>query len=83
MKQEQLSIAVPNPDSVKTSKPFIPYKYNNRIELKKLKMEKYFTKALVELRSWGFSEEEVNICTNITAAVEKISVRHNSMPAYR
>ena len=36
-KGQQQVIAVPNPDSDNISKPFIPGKYNNSIELNKLK----------------------------------------------
>ena len=66
-----------------TAKPFITYKYNNRINLKNLKRIKYFIKALLELRAQGFSEEEVSICANITAAVEKLIVCHKALPMYR
>ena len=58
MKQQKQSLAVPNSYNVKPAKPFIPDKYNNNIELKKLKRVNYFTIALLELRSWGFSENE-------------------------
>ena len=37
MKQQQQGLAVPNSDSVNPAKSFIPDKYNNRTELKKLK----------------------------------------------
>ena len=59
MKRQQQGPAVPNSDSVKPSKPLIPDKYNNRMNLKKLKRIKYSTKALLELRAQGFSEEEL------------------------
>ena len=65
------------------AKPFIPDKYINREKLKKLKRIKYFTKALMELRPRGFSEEEVISCANITAAVEKMIMRHKELPTYR
>ena len=51
--------------------------------MKKLNRIKYFTKALQELRSWGFSEEEVNSCANIKSAVENLIVWHKSLPTYR
>ena len=38
-KQQQQGLAFKKPDSVKPAKPFIPEKYNNRIELKKIKRE--------------------------------------------
>ena len=53
------------------------------MNLKKLKRIKYFTKALLELRAWSFSEEEVSRCANIKAAVENIIVCHKSLPTYR
>ena len=37
LKLQQQDLAVPNSDSVKPAKSFIPYKYNNRMKLKKLK----------------------------------------------
>ena len=74
IKLQQQGLAVPNPDSVKLSKPFIPDKYINFMKLEKLKRIKYFTKALLELRARGFSEEEVSSCANITATVEKLIV---------
>ena len=46
-KQQQRGLVVTNPDSVNPAKQFIPYKYNNRMELKKTKRKKYFTKALL------------------------------------
>ena len=46
-KQQQQGVDVPNPDIVKPAKTFIPDKYNNQMELKKLKRENYFTKALL------------------------------------
>ena len=57
IKQQQQCLAVPNAYSVKPTKSLIPYKYKNWMELNKLKRIKYFTKALLELRSQGFSEE--------------------------
>ena len=53
------------------------------MELKKIKRKKYFTKAPLELGDWGCSEEEVSICYNITAAVEKIIVLHKATTTYR
>ena len=50
MKRQQQGLAVPNSDSVKPAKPFIPDKYENLINLKKPKRIKYFTKALLEIR---------------------------------
>ena len=52
------------------------------MNLKKLKRIKYFTKALLELRARGFSEEAVSRCANITAAVEKLIVWHKELPTY-
>ena len=83
MKRQQRGLAVPNSDSLKPAKPFITDKYNNRMKLKKLERIKYFTKALLELRSWGFCEEEVRICANIKSAVEKLIVWHKSLSTYR
>ena len=74
MKWQQRGLAVPNSYSVKPDKLFIPDKYNNQMELNKLKMINYFTKALPELRTQGFSEEEGISCVNITAAAEKLIV---------
>ena len=71
MKLQQQCLAVPNSDSMKPAKTFIPDKYNNCMNLKKLKRVKYFTKAILELRVWDFSEEEVSSCANITAVAEK------------
>ena len=53
------------------------------MNLKKLKRIKYFTKALLELIARVFSEEEVRICANITASVEKLIVWHKALPTYR
>ena len=83
MKQQQQGISVTNSDIVNPAKPFIPDKYNNRMNLKKLKRIKYFTKALLELIARVFSEEEVRICANITASVEKLIVWHKALPTYR
>ena len=44
-KWQQQVIAVPNPYSVNTAKPFIPDNYNTRMELNKIKIKMYFTKA--------------------------------------
>ena len=49
------------------------------MELKKIKMVKYFTKVLLELGSWGFSEYEVTRCANITAVVDKLIVLHKEL----
>ena len=68
-KWQQRGISIPNPDSVKPSKPFITNKCNNQMEPNKLKRGNYFTKELLLLGARGFSEEEVNICANITAGV--------------
>ena len=83
MKRQQIGLDVPNPDSMKPANSFIPDKYINRTELNKIKRIKYFTKALLELRAQGFSEEEVSICDNITDAVEKMIVCHKALPTYR
>ena len=42
-----------------------------------------FTKELMELGSWSFSEEEASSYSNITAAVEMLVVWHKAMPTYR
>ena len=68
---------------MKSAKPFILDNYNNQMEMKKLKRIKYFTKVLLELGSWSFSEEEVSSCANITAAVEKIILWDKELPTYR
>ena len=52
MKRQQRGLAVPNSDIMNPEKPLIPYKYNNRMNLKKLNRIEYFTKALLELRAW-------------------------------
>ena len=83
MKQQQQGLDVPNPDSVKTDKPFIPDKYNNWMELKKLKRINSFTKVLLELRDQGFSGEEVRSCANIRSSVDKIIVWHKELPTYK
>ena len=83
MKLQQWGLAVPNSDSVKPAKPFIPDKYNNRMNLKNLKRVKYFTKSLLELIAWGFSKEEVRRYANITDAVEKLIVWHKALLTYR
>ena len=82
MKQQKQSLSVPNSDSVKPAKPLILDKYNNHMSLKKLKRINYFTKALLELRAWGFSEEEVSIFSNITAAVDNLIVLQKALPPY-
>ena len=43
-KQQQLGLAVTNPDSAKPEKPYISDKYNNWVELKKINRKKEFTK---------------------------------------
>ena len=83
MKRQQRGLAVPNSDIMNPEKPLIPYKYNNRMNLKKLNRIEYFTKALLELRAWWFSEVEVISCANITAAAEKLIVWHKEMTTYR
>ena len=83
MKQKKQGLAVINSDSMKPAKPFIPDKYINRTKLNKFKKIKYFTKALLEIRDWGFSEEEVSSCANITAEVEKLIVWHKALTTYR
>ena len=80
---QQQGIAVPNLDRIKSAKSFIPDKYNNWMELNKTKMVKYFTKALMELRDQGFSEEQVIRCANITYAVENLIMRYKALPTYR
>ena len=82
MKRQQQGIAIPNSDSVKPAKSFIADNYKNWMELKKLKRIKYFTKSLLELRAWGFIEEEGSSCSNITAAAEKMIVWHKALPNY-
>ena len=74
IKRQQQGLSFPNSDSVKPDKPFIPDKYNNRMNLKKLKRINDFTKAPLELRGRGFSEVKVSSCANIVAAVEKLIV---------
>ena len=44
------------------------------MELNKLNRKRYYTKALLELEAWGFSEEKVKICANIIASVGKLIV---------
>ena len=46
-KQQQQSPVVPNPYSAIQDKPFVPDKFNNWMELKKLDSKNYFTKALI------------------------------------
>ena len=82
-KRQQQCLAVSNLYSVKPSKSFIPDHYNNWVELKKLRRIKYFTKALLELRAWGFNEGEGISCDNITAAVEKLILWQKSLPTYK
>ena len=53
------------------------------MELKKLNGIKYFIEAIMEIRSRGFSEEEVSSCANIAATVEKLIVWHKSLPTYK
>ena len=52
------------------------------MELKKIKRIKYFTKALLELRAWGFIEEDVSSCANITAAVDNLIMWHKALNTY-
>ena len=68
---------------MKPAKPFIPDNYNSCKKLKKLNRIKYFTKKLLELRAWGFSENEGISCTNIKTTVEKLTVWHKALPTYR
>ena len=82
-KQKKRGLYVPKPDSVKPSKPFSIDKYNNWTELKKIKRKNYFSNAILELLSWGFSKEEVISCANITAALEKFFVRQKLISTYR
>ena len=65
------------------AKSFIPDKYNNHIELNKLNRIKYFTKSILEIRAWEFSEEGVISCANITSAEEKLIVWHKELPTYK
>ena len=44
MKRQKLGLAVPNSYIMKPAKSLVPDKYNNQMELKKLKRIKYFTK---------------------------------------
>ena len=83
MRWQQRGLAVPNSDSVKPAKPFIPDKYNNRMELNKLKRLKYFNKSLLEIRDQSFSEEEVSSCANITAEMENLVMWNKALPTYR
>ena len=83
MKRQQQGLDVPNSDSVKPAKLFIPDKYKSKTEPNKLKRIKYFNKALLETRAWGFSEEETRICANITAAVDNMIVWHKALPTYK
>ena len=53
------------------------------MNLKKLKRIKYFAKTLLELRDWGFSEEEVSSCANTTSVVDKLIVWNRALPTYR
>ena len=46
------------------------------MELNKTRRIKYFTKALLEIRAQGFSEEEVSRCANINAAAENLILWH-------
>ena len=47
MKRQQQGLAVPNSDSVYPAKSFIPDKYKNRMEPKKIRRIKNFAKALL------------------------------------
>ena len=64
------------------AKSLIPNKYNNSMELNKLKRKKYFTEALLSLVYQGFSWEEVSICANITASAENLIVWYKALTAY-
>ena len=81
--QQRLGLAVTNPDSVKPDKPFIPDNYNNQMNLNKIKRENNFTKTLLEIRSWDFSEDEVSIYTNNKSAVENMLVWQKVLSSYR
>ena len=50
--------------------------------MKKLMRINYFTKAILEIRDWWFSGEELNSCANITAAVENLIVWNKALPTY-
>ena len=76
MKRQQQGLSITNSDSVNPDKHFIPDNYNNGINLKKTKRINYFIKALLDLLYWGFIEEEVSSCANITTAAEKLIVWH-------
>ena len=52
------------------------------MELKK-KNDFFFTKALLKLRTQGFSEEDVNACANITAVSDKIVMWNKLLHTYR
>ena len=56
MKRQQQGLAVTNSDSMKPEKSFIPDKYKNWTELKKIKGINFLAKALLELRAQVFSE---------------------------
>ena len=81
-KQQKQGLDVPNTDSITFPKPFILDKYNNSMNLKKLKRIKYYTKALLEIRGWRSSEEEVRSCANITDSAEKQIVWYKVLPSY-
>ena len=83
MKQKQQGLSVPNSYSAKTAKPIIPDKYNNCMNLNKVKRIKQITKELLALRAWGFSKQEVSRCANITSAVENLIVCHKELSTYR
>ena len=82
MKRQQQGLSVTNSDSMSPDKPFIPDKYNNLMNLKKLKSIKYFTKALLDIRSQEFSKEKVGSCANITSAVDSMIVCHKALSTY-
>ena len=44
IKWQQQGLDIKNPDSMKPAKLFIPDKYNNQMELNKIKRINYFTK---------------------------------------
>ena len=80
--KKKRDLAITNSDSLSPAKPFIPDKYNNHMNLKKIMKIKYFTKALLELIARVFSEEEVSRCANNITAVEKLVVWQKSLPNY-
>ena len=53
------------------------------MELNKLNRKRYYTKALLELEAWVFSEEKVKIFANIIASVGKLIVQHKELHTTR